>query len=283
MASDLDRLDQHRKSSEWVAGLWRDDHAKLLKLDSSSRFTTNVGGSKLRMTKPFVTYDSQRHLLLGMVNGAPIFAVQALTEGEVHELREIGHQLTDTERDIAATATALVNWHRDEKFCPRCGSKSLRVNGGFARHCPACDRELFPRTDPAVIVAVLDDDDRLLLGRQGNWPGNRLSVLAGFVEAGESLEQAVHREVAEEVDVTVSALRYYGSQPWPFPRSLMVGFGARAASTQICIDGEEIDFADWFTRDQVQGKVKSGEVALPGRSSIASRMVAAWLDGTLEV
>ncbi|HET7476526.1 MAG TPA: NAD(+) diphosphatase [Dermatophilaceae bacterium] len=283
MASDLDRVDQHRKSSEWVAGLWRAEDAKLLKLDANSRFTTNTGGSKLRMTKPFVEYDNQRHLLLGLLNGSPIFAVEALTDGEVHDLREIGHQLTDNERDIAAAATALRNWHRESQCCSRCGTRTVVINGGFARHCPNCDRELFPRTDPAVIVAVVDTRDKLLLGRQGHWPGNRVSVLAGFVEAGESLEQSIHREIAEEVDVTLSSVRYFGSQPWPFPRSLMVGFAARAASTDICVDGDEIEFADWFTRDQVRAQVASGELGLPGLSSIASRLIAAWLDGRLEI
>lgn len=283
MASDLDRVDQHRRSPEWVANLWHAEDAKLLKLDANSRFTTNAGGSKLRMTKPFVKYDSQRHLLLGLLNGSPVFAVEALTEGEVHDFREIGNQLSDDERDIAAAATALRNWHRDEQFCPRCGAKTTVINGGFARHCPSCKRDLFPRTDPAIIVAVVDPDDRLLLGRQGTWPGNRVSVLAGFVEAGESLEQAIHREVAEEVDITLSSVCYFGSQPWPFPRSLMLGYSARASSTEIYVDGEEIEFADWFTRDQVRSKVASGQLGLPGPSSIASRLIAAWLDNTLEV
>ncbi|MBA3529910.1 MAG: hypothetical protein H0T91_11515, partial [Propionibacteriaceae bacterium] len=114
MASDLDRVDKHRASAEWVAGLWRAEDAKLLKLDAESRFTTNAGGSKLRMTKPFVEYDSQRHRLLGLLNGSPIFAVEALTEGEVHDFREVGFQLTDNERDIAAAASALNQWHRAE-------------------------------------------------------------------------------------------------------------------------------------------------------------------------
>ena len=113
-ASDLDRVDQHRNSTDWVAGLWRSEDAKLLKLDAQSRFTTNAGGSKLRMTKPFVEFDSQRHLLLGMLDGSPIFAVEALTEGEVHDFREVGSLLSDNQRDIAATATALTQWHRAE-------------------------------------------------------------------------------------------------------------------------------------------------------------------------
>lgn len=278
MASDLDRVDHHRRSAEWVANLWWADGAKLLKLDDRSRFTTNVGGSKLRMTKPFVEYDSQRHRLLGLLNETPIFAVEALTEGEVHDFREVGFQLTDAERDIAATAAAICNWHRAERFCARCGGHTTAINGGFARHCDSCDQDQFPRTDPAVIVGVLDQEDRLLLGGQATW-GNRVSVLAGFVEAGESLEQTIHREIGEEADIEVAETRYFGSQPWPFPRSLMVGYFARAASTEISIDADELEHAAWMTRDEVRSGVAAGDLALPGASSIASRMIAAWLDG----
>ena len=163
-------------------------------------------------------------------------------------LREVGHQLSDNERDIAAAASAVTQWHRLEPMCPQCGGGTKVINGGFARHCTVCQRDHFPRTDPAVIVAVVDKSDRLLLGGQETW-GNRVSVLAGFVEAGESLEQAIHREIGEEVDISLSAVTYFGSQPWPFPRSLMVGFFARAATTDICIDADEIAYADWFTRE----------------------------------
>ena len=278
MASDLDRVDQHRKSPEWVANLWRSDDAKLLKFDRESRFTTNTGGSKLRMTKPFVEYDSQRHRLLGLLNGSPVFAVEALTEGEVHDFREVGFQLTDNERDIAATAAALGHWHRLEPRCPTCGAETRVINGGFARHCQACQRDNFPRSDPAVIVAVVDDQDRLLLGAQPGW-GSRVSVLAGFVEVGESLEQAIHREIGEEADIEVTDLRYFGSQPWPFPRSVMIGFYARAVTTRLCVDQDELEFAGWFTRDELSRRVTSGEIGLPGRSSIAHRLIDTWLDG----
>ena len=188
MASDLDRVDHHRESAEWVAGLWYAEDAKLLTLDAESRFSTNAGGSKLRMTKPFLEFDSQRHRLLGLLNGSPIFAVE---------------ELADNERDIAATAAAVTQWHRLEPRCPSCGGVTSVTNGGYARHCVACDRDHFPRTDPAVIVAVVDDQDRLLLGGQPTWV-NRVSVLAGFVETGESLEQAIHREIGEEVDISLA-------------------------------------------------------------------------------
>jgi len=278
MASDLDRVDHHRGSTEWVAGLWRSEDAKLLKLDAQARFATNTGGSKLRMARPFVEFDSQQHRLLGLLNGSPIFAVETLTEGEVHDLREVGFQLSDNERDIAAAAAAIVNWHQREPMCPQCGGPTRVINGGFARHCAACGQDHFPRTDPAVIVAVVDEADRLLLGGQPSW-GNRVSVLAGFVEAGESLEQAIHREIGEEVDVNLGELRYFGSQPWPFPRSLMVGFFARARSTRICVDTTEIAHAEWYTRDELREKLAAEELGLPGRSSIASRLIQTWLDG----
>jgi NAD+ diphosphatase len=277
IASDLDRVDHHRASAEWVAELWRAEDAKLLKLDTESRFTTNAGGSKLRMTKPFVAYDSQRHRLLGLLNGSPIFAVETLTEGEVHDFREVGFQLTDNERDIAATAAAVTHWHRTEPHCPRCGRATVVTNGGFTRHCAACGQDHFPRTDPAVIVAVVDANDRLLLGGQPTW-GNRVSVLAGFVESGESLEQAIHREIGEEVDISLSDLRYFGSQPWPFPRSLMVAFFARAMGTNINIDTREIAHAEWYTRDQLTSKLEAGVLGLPGPSSIAFRMIQTWRD-----
>jgi NAD+ diphosphatase len=273
--SDLDRVDHHRGSAEWVAGLWHAEDAKLLTLDPESRFSTNAGGSKLRMTRPFMEFDSQRHRLLGLLNGSPIFAVEELADGEMHDFREVGFQLTDNERDIAATAAALTHWHRMEPQCPRCGAATVVINGGFARHCTRCGQDNFPRTDPAVIVAVVDADDRLLLGGQAAW-GNRVSVLAGFVESGESLEHAIHREIGEEVDISLSELRYFGSQPWPFPRSLMVAFFGRATDTDIRVDTDEIAHAEWYTRDQLSAKLDSGALELPGNSSIASRMIHAW-------
>ena len=261
-----------------MAGLWYAEDAKLLTLDAASRFSTNAGGSKLRMTKPFMEFDSQRHRLLGLLNGSPIFAVEELPDGEMHDLREVGFQLTDNERDIAATAAAVTQWHRLEPRCPSCGGATLVTSGGYARHCAKCDRDHFPRTDPAVIVAVVDDQDRLLLGGQPTW-GNRVSVLAGFVETGESLEQAIHREIGEEVDISLSELRYFGSQPWPFPRSLMVAFFEQATGTSINIDAREIAHAEWYTRDQLSAKLDADQLGLPGRSSIASRMIQAWRDG----
>nr|WP_269449810.1 NAD(+) diphosphatase [Auraticoccus cholistanensis] len=252
-----------------------------MKVTETGEFYTCDGGRRLRLPRPFVTFDPQRHYLLGMVADVPVFTVLSLPEGETHSLRAVGHQLEERERDLATVAVSLVNWHRHAGFCPVCGGTTRVINGGFARVCTRCGEQLFPRTDPAVIVAILDPDDRLLLARQGSWPKGRASILAGFVEAGESLEQAIHREMTEEADVELHDLRYWGSQPWPTPRSLMLGFTARSRDGHVSVDGEELVQGRFWSREDVDRAEAAGELVLPPSSSIASRMIAAWRAGTL--
>lgn len=279
--SVLDRVPEHRRNTEWVAQLWQQENARLLKVTDGGEFYTCEHGERLRLPRPFVAFDAQRHYLLGLLDDVPVFTVLSLPEGETRSLREVGHQLEERERDLATVAVALVNWHRSAAHCPACGTPTTVVNGGFGRICPQCGEQVFPRTDPAVIVAILDPDDRLLLARQGSWPQGRASILAGFVEVGESLEQAVHREMLEEADVELSDLRYWGSQPWPTPRSLMLGFTARTASSEVTVDGEELVSGRFWSREEVRRAVESGELILPMSASIASRMIAAWLAGEL--
>jgi NADH pyrophosphatase NudC (nudix superfamily) len=193
------------------------------------------------------------------------------------DLRRALPLLPADEGQLAAYAAALTAWHRLEGFCPACGQASAVAVAGAARFCGHCPRELFPRTDPAVIVAVVDDADRLLLAHQRVWGARRYSILAGFVEAGESLEQAVRREVAEEVGVAVGQIRYVASQPWPMPRSLMLGFVAHAPATGLNPDGDEIATAKWFDRAALRAAVDSGELQLPGPASIAFRLISSWL------
>ncbi len=150
-----------------------------------------------------------------------------------------------------AQAQALVEWHRAHRFCPRCGGGLVVGGGGYVLTCESCGRQQFPRTDPAVIMLVTDGD-RALLGRQAAWPAGRYSTLAGFVDPGESLEQAVAREVMEEAGVEVTDVTYFGNQPWPFPSSLMIGFFARAVTTDIEVDGDELEAARWFTREEMR-------------------------------
>ena len=275
-ASQLDRSDEHRGNAEWVKGLWYAEDTRLVKMTAEGQLAVTPDGGSLRSTTPFVEYDSQRHVLLGLVDDVAWFAVEAVLDGPVKSIREIGARLAPLEADIAVTTTAILNWHRGAPHCSACGELTEVTNGGFARFCHHCRREHFPRTDPAVIVAICDDQDRLLLARAAAWDDDRVSVLAGFVEAGESFEHAVHREIAEESDLTLGELQYVGSQPWPFPRSVMIGFFARAMTTEISIDGDEIVYADWFTRERLDAELAAGTLSLPGEASIAYRLVTSW-------
>lgn len=196
-------------------------------------------------------------------------------------LRDVGADLDDRDAGLLTTATALAEWHHRHQHCPRCGARTLTEQGGWVRRCPTDGSEHHPRTDPAVIMAVTDADDRLLLGSGVAWPDHRVSVLAGFVEAGESLEAAVVREVQEEVGLTVTDLVYRGNQPWPFPASLMLAFRAVATSTEIVVDPTELSDAQWYDRDRLGREVADGTVSLPSRVSIARRLIEEWFGGPL--
>jgi NAD+ diphosphatase len=196
-------------------------------------------------------------------------------------LREVGSLLPDGDVGLAVEAVALDAWHRAHPCCPRCGGPTEPAAAGHERRCPADGSTHHPRSDPAVIMAVLDAADRLLLARQVTWPVGRHSLLAGFVEPGESLEAAVVRETAEEVGLDVEDVRYLGSQPWPFPASLMVGFVARARGTAITVDGIEIAEARWFSRAELPAALVAGSVILPPPLSIARRIVEWWVGGPM--
>lgn len=195
-------------------------------------------------------------------------------------LRAVGGDLPADEAEILGTAVALAGWLRDAAFCPACGTGTALRQAGWSRHCPRCGREHFPRTDPAVIVLVssADDPDRVLLGANAAWGGSRYSCFAGFAEAGESLEDTVAREVCEEAGVRLEAIEYRGSQVWPYPRSLMLGFRARAVQdAEARADGEEIVEVRWFDRDEIGAGLRGeSAVQLPGPASIAHRLIAEW-------
>jgi NAD+ diphosphatase len=261
--------------------VWADPEAAVVTVTPTADVACRPDRKGLRFSGPLGPYHPDRHLLLGVASGRPYFAVVGDAEGETASLRELGPHLSGLDAELATAAVALVNWHRVAPRCGVCGSTTEMRAGGYLRHCSTCNRDRFPRTDPAVIVAVLDDDDRLLLGRHAAWPPGRLSLLAGFVSAGESLEQAVHREIAEEVGLTLVEVRYLASQPWPFPRSLMLGFVARAAATEVQVDGVEIVAAQWFSRAQLDAAVGAGTVSLPGVASIAHRIIADWKSGVI--
>ncbi|MFB8387103.1 NAD(+) diphosphatase [Microbacterium sp. NPDC055910] len=198
-------------------------------------------------------------------------------------LRTAGGALAGEDADAFVAAVSLGRWLREAPHCPACGARCDVENAGWSRRCPGCAREHFPRTDPAVIVAVTSatDAERVLLGSNALWSADRFSCFAGFAEAGESLEAAVHREVREESGVDVVDVRYRGSQAWPYPRSLMLGFFATAVDDDAALaDGEEIAAVRWFTRDEV-GDALAGrsEILLPGPASIAHRLISGWHGG----
>lgn len=196
-------------------------------------------------------------------------------------LRDVGDDLSPRDAGLATAAVALEGWHARNPRCPRCGAATLPEASGWVRRCVQDGSEHYPRTDPAVIMAVVDASDRLLLGHGAQWSENRFSTLAGFVEPGESLEHAVRREVREEVGVVVGAVEYRGSQPWPFPASLMLGFRATALSTDVTVDGVEVTEARWFARMELRAAVRSGSVLLPSRSSIARALIEEWYGSEL--
>lgn len=280
----VDRWGHRRADPEWLS--------KTMHSDASS-FVAVWGDKCLASAEPFHAILLDRHdvreylpqqeiIFLGKFRGRPAFAfgIEDAAEapfadtGTFHDLRYLGNVLPADEANLVAHARALVLWHRMQKYCGRCGSPSSAESGGNSRLCadPLCGTVLFPRVDPAIIVLVTKQD-QCLLGRQSNWPEERYSTIAGFVEPGESLEDAVRREVKEETNIIVGRIQYHSSQPWPFPSSLMLGFTAEAVSGDILLNDGELEDAQWFTRKQL----RSGYPKLPYRLSIARRLVDDWL------
>ena len=229
--------------------------------------------------------DEENLIFLGLYRNEPAFAIHIdrslpapfADRGEFHDLRYLGSVLPVDEANLVAHARALVIWHGVQKFCGRCGAATRAESGGNTRVCTNtdCGLRLFPRVDPAIIVLV-HDRDRCLLGRQASWPTGRYSTIAGFVEPGESLEDAVAREVREETDIVVGDVSYHSSQPWPFPSSIMLGFTADATSEAITLNDGELEDAQWFTHKELV----SGYPKLPPRLSIARALVESWIHRT---
>jgi NAD+ diphosphatase len=277
-------------------GRTRDDAAALEQAWSAARVLVVQDGAalveeadrpRLVLLDPEAAPDGDR-LYLGRDEDGPVFAVAGTLPRRLGArplgLREVGALLDDRDAGLLVHAVGLANWHATHPCCSRCGTRTEVVRGGAVRRCPADGSEHFPRTDPAMIVLVHDGGDRCVLGRQPVWPAGRFSTLAGFVEPGESAEQAVVREVAEETGLLVSDVGYVGSQPWPFPSSLMLGFTAVAdgAAEPVPADGELAE-ARWFTRDELRDAAtwgaRGGGVQLPSAVSIAHLLITGWLAG----
>jgi NAD+ diphosphatase len=270
----LDRAPAERRRPEWVAARRAEPGARALLLSERGVW---VEAGRLVPGEP-----SPDAVFLGLAEGVPVFADDVTgvepERGAPAGLREAASELPAEEAALAAYAASLVGWHRRHRFCANCGRATEPRDAGHERFCPACETHHFPRTDPVVIVRVTDGDGRLLLGRQRHWPEGRFSVLAGYVEPGETLEDAVRREVLEESEVSVEGISYFASQPWPFPSSLMLGFHAHVVAGEPRADGIELAQVRWFERQEVEDAAAGrGEIFLPPRYSIARCLIDDWL------
>ncbi len=242
--------------------------------------TSSRVNAPLRYTQLPAGTEVLAAVLPGEASGAAL--AKAPEGSRLAGYREVALNLPAADAGIFIQASAITNWHRTHLHCPLCGAMTQIEVAGWVRRCPADNSEHFPRTDPAIIVAVVGPDDRILLGSGSSWAANRYSTLAGFVEPGESLEQAVVREIGEEVGVRLHSPRYLGSQGWPFPASLMLGFLARTEDAVATPDGVEIARARWFSRAELQPAVTSGEVVISTRTSIARSLIEHWYGGTIQ-
>jgi NAD+ diphosphatase len=269
-----------RDDPEWLASAWSRAKVLVVAPDLTVPVAESDGRPRLALRpSAAVPADAPRYFL-GEQDGEAYFAVAGgrdLRADAWLGLREVGADLDDRDAGLLTAAIALAQWHARHPRCSLCGAPTEIVRGGWTRRCPVDGSEHWPRVDPAVIMLVHDGGDRCVLGRQPSWPPGRYSILAGFVEPGESAEAAVAREVAEEVGIAVTDVRYVGSQPWPFPSSLMLGFVARVAGDPaLRVNSVELEDARWFSRDEIRRR--EGLRALPPPVSIAHRIITDWLD-----
>jgi NAD+ diphosphatase len=286
-AAGLERAAHLRDAGDALDAFW--PRARVLRLDSESRALDAAALDDWPLGASLAAARPADAVFLGLVGAQACFALEQPAEGQpTTDLRRAGMQWPALPASVFATAAALFNWRRRSRFCGACGGELDVRQGGWSMRCARCGLEAYPRTDQAIIVAV-GSGDRLLLGRQKTWPAGRWSVVAGFVEPGETLAQAVAREVAEETAVQVRAVHYADSQPWPFPSALMLGFFAEAdADAADPVVSDELEAARWFTLDEVRAGLAASDAA-PGdappplafapRLSIARALIEAWAAG----
>ena len=271
-----DRAAERRTDEGWLAAAWERGLALVVTPEYTTAVVEQAAGAALALRPCSSVPAGAERYFLGLAGDDPVFAARGprdLVGDRWVDLREIGAALNDRDAGLLTTAVALARWHDRHPRCPIDGTPTALVNGGWVRRCPTDGSEHFPRTDPAVIMLVHDGGDRCVLGRQAVWPEGRFSILAGFVEPGESAEAAVAREVDEEVGLPITDVTYAGSQPWPFPSSLMLGYTARATGSELNLRDGELAEARWFTRDEVRARV----VRLPPPVSIAHRIITDWV------
>jgi len=285
----VDRGGEDRRKQGWLDAALADPTTRVLPLFKAATPVRGAALAGLTVEQLGDALGGAASLVwLGRVGGTSWVAAAFSEEPEGWEswghaagLREVGKELSRDEAALFTQAVAVTHWHSVSAYCARCGAPNEVIDAGWVRRCTAEGTEHFPRTDPAVIVLITDDDDRVLLGANAAWGGSRYSLFAGFVEPGESLEEAVLREAGEEAGVSLADPVYVASQPWPFPASLMLGFTARALSTRTVPDGEEILSTRWFTRQELAREVASGRIGVPGDVSVAGALLRGWYGGEL--
>ena len=294
----MDRDNLAREHENLFEELWADPATRILPIFEGSALLSSP--TSLALVPVDAIPDGGLRVYLGRSlsttspepAGTPVVAVLLddaghLAEADWGNLRTLGDRLSDRDAGMLVEALGVLNWHASHAFSPRTGEPTIVEKGGWVRRDPISNTEVFPRTDAAIIVGITDADDRMLLGSNALWESDRFSLLAGFVEPGESLETAVHREVLEESGIHVIDPVYLGSQPWPFPASLMLGFTAKVDpqhGTETTPDGTEILDLRWFSRDELAAAVDSlngPEVKLPGPTSIARAIIEEWFGGPI--
>jgi NAD+ diphosphatase len=283
----LDRASHKRPDPAWFAEALADPESRALAVWNSRSLVTEGDTPRAALLElaqlPATSRDGSELILLGRFGARSIFAYEFTgaeaprppTGTHFEDLRQVATLLPADEAGLLGYARAMMYWRQRHRFCGVCGSKMLGSRGGHVRLCtnPDCRHESFPRIDPAIIV-LISDGERALLGRQAAWPAGRYSTIAGFVEPGESLEDAVTREVFEETGVRVDSIEYHSSQPWPFPSSLMLGFTAHAVTTDVHLRDQELEDARWFSR----ADLAAGRLKIPPNISISFRLIEDWFD-----
>jgi NAD+ diphosphatase len=287
----VDRSGELRLKPDELAKLWKS--ARILHFASGKfRVKPNYeldfqSADQIAQLRSDAKFAHGEELFLGIDKGISYFAwcsdaadFESFETLENYQtLRTLGDFLSQLEMGLAIHSQAIANWHHTHQFCARCGAPTLSANGGSLRKCSSDGSEHYPRTDGAVIVLVKDTNDRVLLGRQKIWPEKRFSCFAGFVEPGESFEQTVLREVFEESAIRADEITYLGSQPWPFPASIMISFSAVATNPDAAkADGEEIEEIRWLTRDQMREAIAGQSLTLPPGMSVARKMIEFWYE-----
>jgi NAD+ diphosphatase len=276
-AAEVDRSAHLRSDEAYLQSSW--PNALVLQF-SSEKFASQSNQLTFIKGASLGEYDSQIDYFLGVKDGENFFLRHLNNEtstSEFKSLRAIGSFLSPRDIGLAVHAQGLANWHSKHPRCSLCGGPTVVVLAGAVRRCPADQSEHYPRTDSAIIVLIKNDKDQILLGRQKVWPKYRFSTFAGFVEPGESFEHCVIREVREEAGVELTKINYLGSQPWPFPASLMIAFEAITNTPELARpDGDEIEEIRWFSREEMKSAILDKSLILPFEISVARQMINAW-------